>query len=222
MNTYDFTEIVPTLAPDGAMAAISFRVTATTDDGVTSASILASGLLDQPVAPAGEQFTDAELVAACDTVAGWENIRRTVDMLVMVKLTPVYAPPSPPVLSDAEVRALLVQQIDFTARDLYGQFTAFQLEYDPREAAARAYKANGYNGDATRWVTDFTDAAGMSVQAGVDRIIEQADILRAAIQTLAGLRMQKYAILGADTLDAARARCTQILADIKTLGASLP
>ena len=136
MNTYEFTEIVPNLAPNGVMTGISFRVTATADDGVTSASIPASGLLAEALAPAGEQFTNAELVAACNTVMEAHNVRFTVDALVMVKLTPVFAPPPPVIFSDAEVRVQLALQVDFVARDLYTEFTAFQIEYDPREAAA--------------------------------------------------------------------------------------
>lgn len=120
-----------------------------------------------------------------------------------------------------EQKTALSINVDNHISAIYNTFTRFEREYVEREAAARAFKATDYIGDATIWVTAFANSAGMSDQAAADLIIAQADQLHAALESLAAIRMRKFQILSAADVDAAETLYTAIISDADDVAAEL-
>ncbi|MES2262080.1 MAG: hypothetical protein V4724_26465 [Pseudomonadota bacterium] len=121
----------------------------------------------------------------------------------------------------AALRQRLVVAVDDTIAAIYARWTRFETEYTAREAAARAFAAGGYEGDPGVWVTAFATPAGLSAQAAADRIIEQADGLRGALEQLGALRMAKYGILAAGTAAGAQAAHDTIIAQAGAIAGTL-
>lgn len=96
-----------------------------------------------------------------------------------------------------ELRRQLVEQVDSTIAAIYSRWLRFEAEYVAREAAARAFVAGGYEGEPGVWIMSFAVPAGLPAPAAADRIIEQADGLRTALEQLAALRMAKYGVQAA-------------------------
>jgi hypothetical protein len=106
----------------------------------------------------------------------------------------------------AEVKRQLVGQIDDAIAAIYARWQRFESEYVLREAAARAYVDGGYQGDPGVWVTAYAIGAGIALDVAADRILQQADARRVALEQLAALRMSKYSIqAAADVAGAAAA-----------------
>lgn len=118
-------------------------------------------------------------------------------------------------------RAAALGAIDDAVADIYGRYTRFDVEYAERELQARDFKAAGYTGAVPPRVADFATPAGMDPAMATDRIIGQADALRAAMGELSALRMRKYEVLRAGNDAVAREVHGQILAAIAHIGASL-
>ena len=127
--------------------------------------------------------------------------------------------PLPPSL--AVVKAELIAAVDDMISAIYSRFTRFETEYVQREAAARAFVAGGYQGDAGMWVTAFANNAGMSAAQAADLIIGQADALRAALAQLGAQRMRKYGIAAAATAEVAQAVHDDITGQAAAIAASL-
>jgi hypothetical protein len=115
----------------------------------------------------------------------------------------------------------LIDKIDTRFAQIYAAFTRFKDEYDMREAAARAYKAAGYTGAVSAWISSFSTAAGISAQAATDTIIAQADAAHSALPVLGGLRMRKYDVLNAVDLQTAQDVTADILAQANAIAAQL-
>jgi hypothetical protein len=103
------------------------------------------------------------------------------------------APPRPL----ADLKTALSVKVDDAISAIYSRFTRFTSEYELREAAARAYKTDGYTGTPGSWIMSFATPAGLSATQATDLIISQADTLRTALATLGALRMRKYEIASA-------------------------
>lgn len=127
----------------------------------------------------------------------------------------------PPAQTLADLKTALMADVDAQISDIYGRFTRFETEYVQREAAARAFKAGGYAGDAGVWVMSFATNAGMTANLAADLIISQADNMRAALQALGALRMGKYGIAAAASEAAAQAVHDDIVAQSNAIAASL-
>lgn len=115
----------------------------------------------------------------------------------------------------------LIDKIDTRFAQIYTAFTRFKDEYDMREAAARAYKAAGYTGAVSAWISSFSSAAGISTQAAADIIITQADAAHSALPVLGGLRMRKYEVVSAADVGEAQTVADSILAQANTIAAQL-
>jgi len=115
----------------------------------------------------------------------------------------------------------LAASIDAKVATVYANWTRFQQEYLQREAAARAYKAAGYTGDVSIWISGFANAAGKTSQEAADLIVAQADGLYAALSSLGALRMRKYEVFTASDCDAAFAAHDAISAEIDTVAATI-
>ena len=86
----------------------------------------------------------------------------------------------------------LIANIDEYAAKIYSQWTRFESEYRERQAAAEAYKSANYEGDCSRYITDFAKRAGLNNKAATDLILVQAAGLEKLQVELANQRMRKY------------------------------
>lgn len=90
-----------------------------------------------------------------------------------------------------EKRNRLIEQIDSHAATIYSTWTRFESEYRERQAA-EAYKSVNYEGDCSRYITDFAKRAGLNNKAATDLILVQAAGLEKLQVELANQRMRKY------------------------------
>lgn len=86
----------------------------------------------------------------------------------------------------------LMAEIDEQAAKIYSTWTRFESEYRERQTAAEAYKAAGYQGECSRYITDFAKRAGLNNQVATDLILVQAAGLEKLQVELANQRMRKY------------------------------
>lgn len=132
---------------------------------------------------------------------------------------PIAVMPAPPTL--AAINARLAASINAEIKAICDNFSSFSLEYTAREAAAIAFKAGGYVGDAEEPVMEFARPARMTARQATDRILAQAVGLRAASSALGGLRMRKYEIIFAADEIEAQAIHDDISAKAKIIAASI-
>lgn len=92
----------------------------------------------------------------------------------------------------AEKRNALIEKIDSHAATIYIQWTRFESEYREHQAAAEAYKSANYQGECSRYITDFSQRAGLNKKAATDLILLQAAGLEKLLVELANQRMRKY------------------------------
>ena len=85
-----------------------------------------------------------------------------------------------------------ITAIDNKAAAIYQNWTRFELEYNARKAAAKAYKDAGYKGDVSTYIASFAIPAGLDNKAAADLILVQAAGLQKLQDHLAALRMRKY------------------------------
>lgn len=93
-------------------------------------------------------------------------------------------------LADTQTR--LIGNIDEHAAKIYSTWTRFESEYRERQAAAEAYKSANYEGDCSRYITDFALRAGLDNKAATNLILMQAAGLEKLLVELANQRMRKY------------------------------
>ena len=91
-----------------------------------------------------------------------------------------------------ETQARLINNIDVHAASIYSTWTRFESEYRERQAAAEAFKNANYQGECSRYITDFAKRAGLNNQAATDLILVQAAGLEKLQVELANQRMRKY------------------------------
>lgn len=91
-----------------------------------------------------------------------------------------------------EQRDSLIDQIDNHAASIYSTWTRFESEYRERQSAAEAFKNANYQGECSRYITDFAKRAGLNNQAATDLILVQAAGLEKLQVELANQRMRKY------------------------------
>ncbi|VEI30284.1 HP1 [Haemophilus parainfluenzae] len=92
----------------------------------------------------------------------------------------------------ADSQTQLIANIDEHAAKIYSTWTRFESEYRERQAAAEAFKAANYEGECSRYVTDFAKRAGLNNKAATDLILVQAAGLEKLQVELANQRMRKY------------------------------
>lgn len=91
-----------------------------------------------------------------------------------------------------KMKAQLINNIDVHAASIYSTWTRFESEYRERQAAAEAFKNANYQGECSRYITDFAKRAGLNNQAATDLILVQAAGLEKLQVELANQRMRKY------------------------------
>ena len=92
----------------------------------------------------------------------------------------------------AETQTHLIANIDEHAAQIYGTWTRFESEYRERQAAAEAFKSANYEGECSRYVTDFAKRARLDNKTAANLILTQAAGLEKLQVELANQRMRKY------------------------------
>lgn len=92
----------------------------------------------------------------------------------------------------AETQTRLIANIDEHAAKIYSTWTRFESEYRERQAAAEAYKSSNYQGECSRYITDFAQRAGLDNKTATNLILTQAAGLEKLQVELANQRMRKY------------------------------
>ena len=91
-----------------------------------------------------------------------------------------------------KMKAQLINNIDVHAASIYSTWTRFESEYRERQSAAEAFKNANYQGECSRYITDFAKRAGLNNQAATDLILVQAAGPEKLQVELANQRMRKY------------------------------
>ena len=92
----------------------------------------------------------------------------------------------------AETQNQLIANIDSHAATIYSTWTRFESEYRERQAAAEAFKSANYEGECSRYITDFAQRAGLDNKTATNLILTQAAGLEKLQVELANQRMRKY------------------------------
>ncbi|HHF0156989.1 TPA: hypothetical protein ACQWQ6_000117 [Haemophilus influenzae] len=92
----------------------------------------------------------------------------------------------------AETQTRLVANIDKHAAKIYSTWTRFESEYRERQAAAEVFKAANYEGECSRYISDFAQRARLDNKTATNLILTQAAGLEKLQVELANQRMRKY------------------------------
>ena len=92
----------------------------------------------------------------------------------------------------AEIQTRLIANINEQAAKIYSTWTRFESEYRERQQAAEAYKSANYQGECSRYITDFAQRAGLDNKTATNLILTQAAGLEKLQVELANQRMRKY------------------------------
>ena len=93
-------------------------------------------------------------------------------------------------LADTQTR--LIANIDEHAAKIYSTWTRFESEYRERQTAAEAFKAANYEGECSRYISDFAQRARLDNKTATNLILTQAAGLEKLQMELANQRMRKY------------------------------
>lgn len=230
MTTFEINNVIPYLGSDGRMISIAFVLVALdmeNDLREDASWNTPCSMPERAGAAAGEEqaveYTEAEYKAKCAEIA--QEVGLYADLEARLehrrnRPAPEELPP-PAELTGDQKRAIWVAQVDDAIAAILTKYTRFQMGYIEREAAAKAYKESGYTIAPTTWITRFADAINIPYPDAADRILAQAAALRPAVQMLEDLRMDKYLILRAPTLEAADAVSVRIISDANKIAAKL-
>ena len=92
----------------------------------------------------------------------------------------------------AETQSRLIANIDEHAAKIYSTWTRFESEYRERQTAAEAFKSANYEGDCSRYISDFAQRARLDNKTATNLILTQAAGLEKLQVELANQRMRKY------------------------------
>lgn len=92
----------------------------------------------------------------------------------------------------ADTQTRLIANIDEHAAKIYSTWTRFESEYRERQSAAEAFKAANYEGECSRYISDFAKRAGLDNKTATNLILTQAAGLEKLQVELANQRMRKY------------------------------
>lgn len=86
----------------------------------------------------------------------------------------------------------LIANIDEHAAKIYSTWTRFESEYRERQSAAEAFKSANYEGECSRYISDFAQRARLDNKTATNLILTQAAGLEKLQVELANQRMRKY------------------------------
>lgn len=213
MNSYEIKNI-RTLLNGEDVTAVIFQMLAT-DENAEVAETTRHIAMPEPF-ESEVSYSAGDLLALCEAEAEDKGVKAFLDNVLVLRNAPpiIISPPdapSPPAepvvpapvipLTDAEQRAVWVADVDNRIADMLTKFTRFQMGYSKRLEAAEAFKAAGYVGDPTIWITSFADAAGVTNQQSADSVLAKAAEYDLGLEQLEAIRMDKYRILSAATME---------------------
>lgn len=235
MITHDITNIVPTLDESGRLVRLSFVAVASDGVGISESEAVdtpgafplpAAGYVQEELEDGSTRdtsqlapYTSDEILTICRGVADERRVFVHLDSHVGARSTPVGQPSQikPVEMSDLQKKTIWMAQIDNRVAVVTERFTRFQIAYEQREAAATKYKAAGYTGDPTEWITRYANNVGISYKAATDLILVQSVQLRGALLQLENLRMDKYKIQNAATIEDAQSEFNAIVAGVSVI-----
>lgn len=107
--------------------------------------------------------------------------------------------------SEKDQITALAHQVNVRVLSRLRDLAVVKYGHEQRETAALAYRAAGYEGEESEWITSYSQSVGMSYRDAVDLILLQAEGTRAAVAELETLRMRRYLIDQCETLAEAEA-----------------
>ena len=112
----------------------------------------------------------------------------------------------------------LITNIDEHAASIYSMWTRFESEYRERQTAAEAFKSASYEGECSRYITDFAQRAGLDNKTATNLILMQAAGLKKLQVELANQRMRKYELKAPGlTLEQIQATYNDIIKQMENL-----
>ena len=118
----------------------------------------------------------------------------------------------------AETQTRLVANIDEHAAKIYSTWTRFESEYRERQAAAEAFKSANYEGECSRYISDFAQRARLDNKTAANLILTQAAGLEKLQVELANQRMRKYELKAPNlTLEQLQSICNDIIKQMDNL-----
>ncbi|AIL33094.1 hypothetical protein [Basilea psittacipulmonis] len=114
-------------------------------------------------------------------------------------------PEPEPEVTVQDVVPQFTEEIDNTAYTIQDKWTRFMEEYRLREEAAKAYQEAGFEGEPSVYITSFAEAAHLDNKTATLLILKQAQTLWSSLEKLAGLRMRKYELQRATSVEEATA-----------------
>lgn len=91
-----------------------------------------------------------------------------------------------------DIQTRLIANIDEHAAKIYSTWTRFESEYRERQAAAEAFKSANYEGECSRYISDFAQRARLDNKTATNLILTKAAGLEKLQVELANQRMRKY------------------------------
>ncbi|HHF3843399.1 TPA: hypothetical protein ACPOKU_000703 [Haemophilus influenzae] len=118
----------------------------------------------------------------------------------------------------AETQTRLIANIDEHAAKIYSTWTRFESEYRERQAAAEAFKSANYEGECSRYISDFAQRARLDNKTATNLILTQAVGLEKLQMELANQRMRKYELKAPNlTLEQLQSICNDIIKQMDNL-----
>jgi len=154
---------------------------------------------------------DDVMAGAIQVDGAWVNHPRNSDLNM----------PTDPTVVLSTALQQMADQIDDSVAERCARPQRFIAEYQERETQARIY-VNDYGANPAAAssllvpsrIAAFATAAGLAPYEAARLTVSQADALRDALGQLADLRMRKYEVKRAETIEQARTLCDEILAKI--------
>lgn len=219
MISHQLANVFPSFQ-DGKVFSIRFTVIAT--DGTLTEHIHWNTPASLPERE--EPYTQNDYVDLAGSIAAAQSLYTQLNSRIEERAKAAMPPgvvPAPPSMSDTERKAFLVREVDDQIAAIITRSTRFSMGYVEREAEAKRYKLSGYVGTPNKWVMDFANAVKIPARMATDIILGQATQLRKANEDLESLRMKKYLISAAKTMELAEAQFNQIIREVTAIGKTL-
>jgi hypothetical protein len=210
MITHQIVNVLPTLAGDGRLVSLQFTVIAM--DGELREDAFWNTPCSLPVRD--EPYTQTDYTDKAGEIAAAQSLYTQLNAKIEARKAALLPPVVVPVINlpDTQRKQAWATQVNEYIRGIISKAMDFQMGYIEREAEATRYKLSGYVGVPNTWVTRFADNVKMPYKMATDLILSQAVKLREDNKDLEDLRMDKYLITGASSLEVAEAHYNRIMA----------
>ncbi len=119
------------------------------------------------------------------------------------------------------LKSKLIGEIEGAVMAVYSRPVQLAREYELREADAVAFVAANYQGAPGRVLAGFATSSGMTPTAAANLVIAQSNAFRGAELSLADLRMRKYEVSRATTVEQINTIHAETIAAIKVIAAQI-